>query len=144
MSKVHTVLVKVTYIFTRNCLVDIPENAHGMNSFSRPRITWRPRIDFSAVHCVIRAGDKCEKRNVYSNSKTQDNPTLSARCRGTLLNSARGPVAKWMAMSHDCQPTNLGRRTIPSMHGRNVQDRNWKVRRLKKMEYKVIRGCSVS
>ena len=41
-------------------------------------------VDFCAVDCIFRAGDKCESRNVYSNSEAQD-------VMERLLNGARGP-----------------------------------------------------
>ena len=40
-------------------------------------------------------------------------------------------------MSHDGQPTNLGRRTMQTMRGQNVQDREVKGQNAKE-EYKVI------
>ena len=60
--------------------------------------------------------------------------------RECLLNGARGPVAKWMAVSHDWQLTDLGRRTMPTMHGGNVQDKSWMIGMLKNKTYEVIRG----
>ena len=59
--------------------------------------------------------------------------------RECLLNSARGPVVKWMAVSHDWQLTDHGRRTMLTMNGENVQDKNWMVGMLKNMTYEVIR-----
>ena len=51
-------------------------------------------MDFRTVDCIFRAGDKCEKRNVYLNSETQDSPPYQQGVMEHLLNSARGPVAK--------------------------------------------------
>ena len=42
-------------------------------------------MDFCAVDCVFCAGNKCEKRNVYTNGEVQDSPALSARCHGAFV-----------------------------------------------------------
>ena len=41
-------------------------------------------------------------------------------------------------MLHDSQPANLGRRTLQTMHGRNVQDRQVEGQNVKNKEYEVI------
>ena len=54
-------------------------------------------MDFRAVDCIFRAGNKCENRNVYSDNEAQDSPALSARCNGMLVEErerSRGSSSK--------------------------------------------------
>ena len=46
-------------------------------------------VDFCAVDCIFRAGNKCESRSVYSNSEAQDSPALSAKCHRMFVERRR-------------------------------------------------------
>ena len=94
--------------------------------------------DFRAVDCVFRTGYRCYNRNVYSNSEAQDSPALPGRCHGTIVEQRERSSSKNERQCRDWQPADLGRRTMQTMRGRNVQDRQVEGQNTKNKEYEVI------